>query len=104
MYQPRIGLVRRSVSNPYLTDVVIQANLATAREAERVERAAEAAREAEELKNVAEVAKRRHACLLMYKADEESGLWNESWKMQKHVEQVGRHLFPDREHLAHPVA
>lgn len=59
-----------------------------AREAERVERAAQAAREAEELKNAAEVAKRRHACLLMYKADEESGLWNEGWRMQERVEQV----------------
>eukprot|EP00752_Nemacystus_decipiens_P008616 g7695.t1 len=69
-------------------DVVIQAHLAMVREAERVERAAQAARETEELKNAAELAKRRHACLFMYKADEESGLWNERWKMQEHVEKV----------------
>eukprot|EP00903_Cladosiphon_okamuranus_P010537 g9967.t1 len=69
-------------------DIVIQANLAMVREAERVERAAQAAREAEELKNAAETAKRRLACLLMSKAEAESRLWNESWKMQKHVEKA----------------
>lgn len=53
-----------------------------------MERAAQAAREAEELKNAAETAKRRHACLLMSKAEEESRLWNESWKMQEHVKKV----------------
>ncbi len=51
------------------------------REAERAEREAAAARRAAELKSTAEEAKRKHACLLLYKADQESSLWNEQWAM-----------------------
>lgn len=64
-------------------DKIIQASLARAREAARLERVAQAAREAEQLKNAAELAKMKHACLLMYKAEEESRRWNERWKLQE---------------------
>lgn len=72
-----------------------------AREAERLEREAQAAREAEELRHAAETAKRRHACLLMYKADEESRLWNENWKMQEHTAKVSVSLWLQIATLVH---
>lgn len=69
-------------------DVIIQANLALEREAERAQKVADAAREAEELKVAAETAKRKHACLLMGKADAESAVWNERWKTEELVAKV----------------
>lgn len=64
---------------PNPQDIVIQAELANQREVERLEKEAEAAQRAEILRSVAEDAKRKHACLLMSKADEESRRANEAW-------------------------
>lgn len=63
-------------------DIIIQEHLAAKREIETREREAEAARRSEELKNVAVEAKRKHACLLMSKSDEESRLWNDFWRAE----------------------
>lgn len=73
----------------YATDIVLRANVAIAQEEAKLEREAEAVREAEELERVAQDAKRKHACLLMSKADEESVLWNERWQMEDVVVKVG---------------
>ncbi|CAM9258655.1 unnamed protein product [Ectocarpus sp. 4 AP-2014] len=62
-------------------DIVLRANVAIVQEEAKLEREA-AVREAEELERVAKDAKRKHACLLMSKADEESVLWNERWQME----------------------
>ncbi|CBN73996.1 hypothetical protein Esi_0009_0188 [Ectocarpus siliculosus] len=69
-------------------DIVLRANVAIAQEEAKLEREAEAVREAEELERVAQDAKRKHACLLMSKADEESALWNERWQMEDAVVKV----------------
>ncbi|CAM9653059.1 unnamed protein product [Ectocarpus sp. 12 AP-2014] len=69
-------------------DIVLRANIAIAQEETKLEREAEAVREAEELERVAQDAKRKHACLLMSKADEESVLWNERWQMEDVVVKV----------------
>ncbi|CAM9261120.1 unnamed protein product, partial [Ectocarpus sp. 8 AP-2014] len=69
-------------------DIVLRANVAIAQEEAKLEREAEAVREAEELERVAQDAKRKHACLLMSKADEESALWNKRWQMEDVVVKV----------------
>lgn len=69
-------------------DIIIQAELAALREIERLERDAEAARKAEGLRTAAEVAKRKHACLLMSKADQEASIWNEMWKAEEEAKRL----------------
>lgn len=86
MYEEKAGFqtdLHHLAPHTFPKDVVIQANLALELEAGRARRLADAAREAEELKVAAEVAKRKHACLLMCKADAESRLWNERWKTEE---------------------
>lgn len=65
--------------------MIIQANLAALREADRLQRVAAAATRSEKLKIAAEAAKRKHACLLMYRADEESRAWNGAWRAEDEV-------------------
>ena len=48
-----------------------------------MKRLAEAAKRSEKLKSAAEVAKEKHACLLMYRAEEESRAWNEAWRAEE---------------------
>ncbi|CAM9167030.1 unnamed protein product, partial [Laminaria digitata] len=64
-------------------DVIIQANLAALREADRLQKVAAAATRSEKLKSAAEAAKQKHACLLMHRADEESRVWNEAWRAEE---------------------
>lgn len=68
---------------PTTLDAIIQANLAALREADRLQRVAAAAEKSEKLKSAAEAAKQKHACLLMYRAEEESREWNEAWRAEE---------------------